>query len=108
MKEVIGVRFRTNGRIYYFDPLDNEVEVGTKVIVETSKGLEYGWVVLGRRQVEEEKVLPVPNEEYAAFEIPVFYFDRPMAVIADTVAMSEPHEIRYTLRFDSASLEASP
>ncbi len=56
MKEVIGVRFRTNGRIYYFDPRDNAVEVGTKVIVETAKGLEYGWVVLGRREVDEEKV----------------------------------------------------
>ena len=56
MKEVIGVRFRRNGRIYYFDPRDNEVEVGTRVVVETAKGLEYGWVVLGRREVDEERV----------------------------------------------------
>ena len=56
MKQVIGVRFRTNGRIYYFDPLDNEVDLGTKVIVETSKGIEYGWVVLGKREVDEEKI----------------------------------------------------
>ena len=56
MKEVIGVRFRRNGRIYYFDPIDNEVEVGTRVVVETAKGLEYGWVVLGRREVDEERV----------------------------------------------------
>ena len=48
MKEVIGVRFRKNGRIYYFDPRDNEVQLGTKVIVETSRGIEYGWVVLDR------------------------------------------------------------
>ena len=34
------------------------------------------------------------------------FFDRPMSVIADTLAMSEAHEIRYTLRFDAASLEA--
>ena len=59
-------------------------------------------------KVEGEKLLPVPNEDNAAFEIPVLFFDRPMAVIADTVAMSEPHEIRYTLRFDSDSLEAAP
>ena len=48
------------------------------------------------------------NEDNAAFEIPVLFFDRPMPVIADTVAMSEPHEISYTLCFDSASLEAAP
>ncbi len=56
MKEVIGVRFRTNGRVYFFDPRDNEVPLGTKVIVETTRGVEYGWVVLGRREVDEEKV----------------------------------------------------
>ena len=56
MKEVIGVRFRKNGRVYYFDPRDNAVELGTKVIVETSRGIEYGWVVLARREVDEERV----------------------------------------------------
>ena len=56
MKEVIGVRFRENGRIYYFDPRDNEVGIGTKVIVETAKGIEYGWVVQARREVDEERV----------------------------------------------------
>ncbi|MBR0146179.1 MAG: hypothetical protein IJM25_05895 [Eubacterium sp.] len=56
MKEVIGVRFRKNGRVYYFDPRDNAVELGTKVIVETSKGIEYGWVVMARREVDEERI----------------------------------------------------
>lgn len=40
----------------------------------------------------------------SAFEIPVATFDTPLAVVADTVAMSEPHEVEYTLTFDSASL----
>ena len=52
--------------------------------------------------------LPIPNEDNAAFEIPVLFFDRPMPVIADTTAMSEPHEIAYTLLFDSGSIEATP
>ena len=56
MKEVIGVRFRTNGRIYYFDPKDKEVPLGTKVVVETTKGIELGWVVLGRHEVDESRV----------------------------------------------------
>lgn len=40
------------------------------------------------------------------FEIPVTVFDRKMAVAADTTAMSTPHEIEYTLQFDSASIKA--
>lgn len=73
----------------------------TAVIGWSSKNYDY-------MKVEGEKLLPVPNEDNAAFRIPVLYFDRPMPVIADTVAMSEPHEISYTLLFDSSSLEASP
>ena len=73
----------------------------TAVIGWSSKNYDY-------MKVEGEKLLPVPNEDNAAFEIPVLFFDRPMAVIADSVAMSEPHEIAYTLRFDSESLEAAP
>ena len=56
MKDVIGVRFRTNGKIYFFDPLDFDVEVGQFVIVETARGVEYGKVVLGRRQIDEGKM----------------------------------------------------
>ena len=58
-------------------------------------------------RIDEEKFLPVNAEgENSAFEIPVAYFDRPLTVYADTTAMSEPHEIEYTLSFDSASLAA--
>ncbi len=56
MKEVIGVRFRENGKIYFFDPLKYEVEVGENVIVETSRGVEYGKVVLGRREIDDTKM----------------------------------------------------
>ena len=56
MIEVIGVRFRPNGKIYFFDPIDYELEVGTHVIVETARGVEYGKVVLGRREVDEQKI----------------------------------------------------
>lgn len=56
MKEVIGVRFRENGKIYFFDPLRFNVEVGEYVIVETARGVEYGKVVLGRREIDEKKM----------------------------------------------------
>lgn len=52
-----------------------------------------------------EKYLPVNTEGNSAFEIPLTYFDYPMAIKADTTAMSEPHEIEYTLTFDSKAIE---
>lgn len=56
MTEVIGVRFRPNGKIYFFAPNKVELEVGDAVIVETARGVEYGKVVLGRREVGEESI----------------------------------------------------
>ena len=53
--------------------------------------------------VEGEKYLPVSVDEHSVFEIPVTGFDYNMPVSADTTAMSTPHEIEYTLFFDSSS-----
>ncbi|MGN0373858.1 MAG: stage 0 sporulation family protein [Butyrivibrio sp.] len=57
MIKVIGVRFRQAGKVYYFDPLDMKIEKGQHVIVETARGIEYGNVVLGIREVEDDKVV---------------------------------------------------
>ena len=57
MIKVIGVRFRHVGKIYYFDPKDYPVCEGDHVIVETARGIEYGFVVLGPREVSEDKVV---------------------------------------------------
>lgn len=57
MVEVIGVRFRTNGKIYFFDPLEFEIQLGDAVIVETARGVEYGKVVLDRRPIEEKNII---------------------------------------------------
>ena len=57
MIKVIGVRFRTAGKIYFFDPLEFEINRGDHVIVETARGIEYGTVVSGVREVEEDKVV---------------------------------------------------
>jgi cell fate regulator YaaT (PSP1 superfamily) len=57
MVNVIGVRFRRAGKIYYFDPLDYDIEVGQNVIVETARGVEYGHVLIGRRSVEDTSVV---------------------------------------------------
>ena len=57
MIRVIGVRFRTAGKIYFFDPLNLEIKKGDRVIVETARGIEFGTVVTGVTEVEEEKVV---------------------------------------------------
>ncbi len=57
MTRVIGVRFRNAGKIYYFDPAGMEISAGDHVIVETARGIEYGFVVLGSREVEDSKVV---------------------------------------------------
>lgn len=56
MIKVIGVRFRTAGKIYFFDPLQFQVKRGDHVIVETARGVEYGTVVCAPKEVEEDKV----------------------------------------------------
>lgn len=54
MVEVVGVRFRTAGKIYFFDPKEFQVRSGDHVIVETARGIEFGSVVSERRQVKEK------------------------------------------------------
>ena len=57
MVKVIGVRFRNAGKIYYFAPGKYEIKSGQHVIVETARGIEYGYVVLGTCEVEDGKVV---------------------------------------------------
>ena len=56
--EVIGVRFRQTGKIYYFDPNGFKVENGENVIVETARGLEYGQTVAGNKFVSNTEIVP--------------------------------------------------
>lgn len=57
MVKVIGVKFKTGGRVYFFDPLDLDIHTGDGVIVETARGEEFGDVASGPMEVEEEKVV---------------------------------------------------
>lgn len=69
----------------------------TAVIVWSSPNYDY-------MLIDGEKYLPTNTEGNSTFEIPVAALDTALAVTADTVAMSTPHEIDYTLTFDSATL----
>lgn len=57
MVKVIGVRFRNAGKIYYFAPGKLDIKNGDEVIVETARGVEFGHVVLGCREIEDNKVV---------------------------------------------------
>lgn len=57
MTKVIGVRFRKAGKIYYFDPSGLPIEKNQHVIVETARGVEYGLVVIGVRDIEDDKIV---------------------------------------------------
>ena len=70
MADIIGVRFKPTGKTYYFDPLDFDIKKGDNVIVETSRGIEYGNVVSGRRKLAPNElnkplkgVLRIANDE---------------------------------------------
>lgn len=56
MTKVIGVRFRTAGKIYFFSPGKFEVKRGDQVIVETARGVEFGNVVMGPKEVKDEEI----------------------------------------------------
>lgn len=57
MTKVVGIRFRNVGKIYYFNPMDYDICVNDHVIVETARGIEYGRVVIGPKEVKEEEVV---------------------------------------------------
>ena len=56
MAEIIGVRFKDVGKVYYFDPLGNKLQVGNMVIVETARGLECGEVAMANKEVSDESL----------------------------------------------------
>ena len=96
-----------SGRATIDSPTDISVKDG-KVTAEIKwSSSHYDYML-----VDGEKFLPVNTEGNSVFEIPVAEFDEPMAVTADTTAMSVPHEIEYTLTFASdivgSSLTVNP
>ena len=83
------------------------VESPAKIVIDGDKCIariiwsspNYDYMI-----VNEEKLLPVNSDGNSVFEIQMCSFDEPLDVIADTVAMSKPHEIEYTISFDADSL----
>ncbi|MBO5509485.1 MAG: hypothetical protein J5962_03380 [Lachnospiraceae bacterium] len=88
-----------SGKASVASPAKLSVENGVAMaeIIMSSENYDY-------MLVKDEKYLPVNETGNSAFLIPVDVFDYAMPIVADTVAMSEPHEIEYTLFFDSATI----
>ena len=57
MINVVGVRFKKAGKVYYFDPDDIDVKLNDCVIVETARGIEFGHVVIGQKEISEEEIV---------------------------------------------------
>ena len=88
-----------SGRASVASPAQLRVENGKGVATIVWSSSNYDYMI-----VDEVRYEPVTVKEHSVFEIPIVGLDTDMPVIADTVAMSAPHEIGYTLRFDSATL----
>ena len=57
MTKIVGIRFRTAGKIYYFDPADFDLDMAMYVIVETARGIEMGTVLIPPKEVDDDKVV---------------------------------------------------
>lgn len=65
MKIIIGVSFRQAGKVYFFDPGDEQIERGEHVIVETAKGVEYGTVVVPNREMAGRENCGTVEKDYS-------------------------------------------
>ncbi len=91
-----------SGKASVTSPAEIRVKDGAVTAVIEWSSPNYDYMVVDGQRYE-----PVNTEGNSVFEIPVPGFDYPVSVSADTTAMSTPHEIAYTLTFDSASVKAS-
>lgn len=57
MVKVAGVKFKSAGKVYYFDPVDLDIVMGTNVIVETARGLEFGSIAAETKEISEDKIV---------------------------------------------------
>lgn len=89
-----------SGRVTIDSPTKIVISEGTCIATITWSSPNYDYML-----VEGEKYLPINTEGNSVFEIPVKAFDRQVPVIGDTIAMSEPHEVDYTILIDSSTIK---
>lgn len=98
---MVGITFEGgSGKAKILSPVSVTITDGKVVATVQWNSPNYDYMIVGG-----DKYLPVNTEGDSVFEIPVVAFDQPMEVIGDTVAMSKPHEVEYTLTFHSDTIE---
>jgi len=90
------------GKASVASPTALDIEQGRMTATLVWSSPNYDYMLVDGARYEAEII-----DGHSVFMIPVAALDRDLEVVADTVAMSLPHEITYTLRFDSATLEAA-
>ncbi|MBR1472142.1 MAG: iron transporter [Lachnospiraceae bacterium] len=90
-----------SGKATVTSPAQIKVENGVMMLTVEWSSPNYDYMLL-----DGEKYLPVNTEGNSVFELPLAGVDAPLAVVADTVAMSTPHEVEYTIQFDVSTLKA--
>ena len=81
MKKVISVRFKENGKSYYFDPAGADIKTGDYVIVETARGIECGEVVQGVKEVTDAADTIMYYIYYTAFKLYRYGYGNAMGVV---------------------------
>lgn len=89
-----------SGKAEILSPVEMTVTDGQAIATLKWSSPNYDYMI-----VDGEKYLPVNTEGDSVFEVPVLMFDEPVVVIGDTVAMSKPHEVEYTLTFHSDTIK---
>ena len=89
-----------SGKAKILSPVEMTVTDGRAIATLKWSSPNYDYMI-----VDGEKYLPVNTEGDSVFEVPVLMFDEPVVVIGDTVAMSKPHEVEYTLIFHSDTIK---
>jgi hypothetical protein len=88
------------GKAHVTTPATMTVQDGHAVATISWSSPNYDYMV-----VDGERILPTSKTGNSTFQIPVSDFDKPLEVVADTTAMSTPHEITYELTFSSQSIQ---
>ena len=75
MVEVVGVRFKKVGKIYYFDPDGLDIKLNDFVIVETARGIEFGTIVIGPKHIKVEEIVS-PLKKVLRIKLTLTYWIR--------------------------------
>ena len=57
MTEVVGIKFNKTGKVYFFDPKGNKLNIGDGAVVETARGTEFGYVAVANRQASDDEII---------------------------------------------------